>query len=134
MACALEEVKRVCKPSARVMLVVGRESNVMGIPFYNSAIVEKLATDVVGFQSVLKQERKFKNRFGQDIVEDILHFSVDVISDSSCTALQIATECLQNAREGAIGGKVELLEKALACAPSVAASPLLTADSLQKES
>jgi hypothetical protein len=43
----------------------------MGVPFYNSDIVEKLGTDVAGLGLVLKQERQFLNRYGQRIFEDI---------------------------------------------------------------
>ena len=69
----LNELVRVCKNRARIIFVVGRESNVRGVSFYNSRIVYRLATEVLGLEFVLKQERVFKNRYGQMIYEDILH-------------------------------------------------------------
>ena len=42
--------------------------------FFNGAILRRLAEDVVGIQTTLQQERKFQNKFGNIIKEDILHF------------------------------------------------------------
>ena len=75
MAMALVELSRLCRQEARLILVVGRESNVHKTPFFNSAIIKRLATDVVGMCLRQQQERAFLNRFGQRIYEDILHFT-----------------------------------------------------------
>ena len=75
MALSLKEASRVCKSNARMVYVVGRESNVLGYSFCNSKLIYNIATELLGFQFELRQERVFKNRFGQMIYEDILHFS-----------------------------------------------------------
>lgn len=75
MALVLAELSRVCTDSARILLILGRESNVHKTPFYNGQILERLATDVIGMRLELKQERVFLNRFGQRIYEDLLHLS-----------------------------------------------------------
>ena len=69
----LNELIRITKKDARIIFVVGRESNVRGVSFFNSRIVYRLATEVLGLDFALKQERVFKNRYGQMIYEDILH-------------------------------------------------------------
>jgi hypothetical protein len=48
---------------------------VRGTPFFNGEIVAEIGYKALGFDLILKQERVFRNRFGQDIFEDILHFS-----------------------------------------------------------
>ena len=75
MAQALRELARVCRPDARVIFVVGRESMVRGTRFFNGEIVTEVAHKALGFRLILRQERVFLNRYGQDIYEDILHLS-----------------------------------------------------------
>ncbi len=69
-----KELIRVCRPNARMIFVVGRESTVRGTAFFNGEIVTEVAHRALGFELALKQERVFRNRFGKDIFEDILHF------------------------------------------------------------
>jgi len=75
MAIALCEAGRACKQRARLIYVVGRESKVLGVSFCNSELIFQIATEILGYKCVLRQERVFKNRYGQNIVEDILHFA-----------------------------------------------------------
>lgn len=69
------ELFRVCHPQAQLIFIVGRESTVLGTPFFNGEIVAEIAYRALGFDLILKQERVFLNRYGQNIYEDILHFS-----------------------------------------------------------
>lgn len=75
MAQTFYEITRICRPSSRLIFVVGRESAVRGARIFNGEIVAEIAHRVLGFNLILRQERVFLNRFGQDIFEDILHFS-----------------------------------------------------------
>jgi len=59
---------------ARIIFVMGRESGVRGVQFFNAEIAARLAIEAVGYRLALRQERVFTNRFGQQIYEDILHF------------------------------------------------------------
>jgi len=74
MAQVFFELSRVCKKNARIIFVVGRESSVRKTAFYNGEIITEIACRALGMDFVLKQERVFTNRFGQNIYEDILHF------------------------------------------------------------
>ncbi len=76
MGDVLKELWRVCRSDARVILVVGRESTVSGVSWYNSSIIRKIAEESGYFKCVQIQERKFQNRFGKIIVEDLLHLEV----------------------------------------------------------
>ncbi len=75
MAQTFKELARVCCSNGRLIFIVGRESTIRGTSFYNSEIVTEVAHSSLGFNLILKQERVFLNRFGQNIFEDILHFS-----------------------------------------------------------
>lgn len=73
MTTVLQTLKRVLHPEGWAILVVGRESTVRGISFKNASLVAALAVGTSGFILHSRQERKFKNKFGEIIYEDILH-------------------------------------------------------------
>jgi hypothetical protein len=98
MAQVFHELRRVCRPDARIIFVVGRESNVRKTVFYNGEIVAELAVSCAGFSLSSRQERVFQNRFGEMIYEDILHFSPNQLGSSSLVhPRQIAEEALKAA-------------------------------------
>lgn len=103
-----EELKRVCKPNARIIFVVGRESTVRGTKFFNGEIVAEIAYRALGFPLILRQERVFVNRYGQRIFEDILHFL-----PTANSPLEPSMECARNVAR-------EVLEAALPVAPDKA--------------
>lgn len=103
MAMALAELCRLCCQEARLILVLGRESNVHKTPFFNGAILKRLATDVVGMCLRQQQERVFLNRFGQNIYEDLLHFTpaqrhtpirADVVEQARAVGKDVLVEAL----------------------------------------
>ena len=96
MALSIKEASRICKTDARMIYVVGRESSVLGYSFCNSELVFNIGTEIFSFEFLLRQERVFKNRFGQMIYEDILHFS------NTCSTLPCDEEIICRAREIAI--------------------------------
>lgn len=75
MAKAIQELSRVLKPGGRAVLVIGHESRVLGAPFYNADIIERIARESGLFDIVLCQQRVFVNRFGQAIREDVLNLT-----------------------------------------------------------
>jgi hypothetical protein len=75
MALSINEAIRVCKVDARMIYVVGRESTVLGYSFCNSELIYNIGTEIFGLDLILRQERVFKNRYGQMIYEDIIHFA-----------------------------------------------------------
>lgn len=75
IAMVFNELRRVCKDSAKVIFIVGRESTVKKTRFFNSALLTKVA-ELAGFKVVGNQERYFTNKFGQKIYEDILRFEI----------------------------------------------------------
>lgn len=75
MAISLQTASQTCRPNARMIYVVGRESNVLGYSFCNSELIYRIGTEILGLNLITRQERVFKNRYGQMIFEDILHFA-----------------------------------------------------------
>ncbi|MDR1196617.1 MAG: site-specific DNA-methyltransferase [Endomicrobium sp.] len=73
IALTFKELIRVSKDDSSFIFIVGRESKVLGIEICNSELVYNIATSIFKLPLSLKQERMFKNKFGQLIYEDILH-------------------------------------------------------------
>lgn len=77
MLDVLKEMRRLLQSNGRAIIVMGRESNVRGLRFKNGLLVAALASAGSGFRIETRQERKFKNKFGEIIYEDILHLLPD---------------------------------------------------------
>jgi SAM-dependent methyltransferase len=75
MAKAVQEMSRLLIHGGRAILIVGHESSVLGAPFFNADIIERIARKLGFFEVVLRQKRVFVNRFGQTIREDILNLA-----------------------------------------------------------
>lgn len=90
----LLELYRVMKRECRAIIVVGRESSIRGLSFQNGSLVGALA-EGIGFTVSLRQERKFTNRFGATIYEDLIHLTTDRHKPKrGSTARKIALEAL----------------------------------------
>jgi DNA modification methylase len=57
-----------------IIMVVGRESNIRSVPFYNGEIILDIVIETEGFKDIKSFERGFTNRFGNNIREDIIVF------------------------------------------------------------
>lgn len=76
LAQTLYELRRVVKAEGAVIFVIGRESTVRGVSFRNGALLAQVAVAASGFAVDRWQERRFTNRYGQSIFEDIITLSV----------------------------------------------------------
>jgi hypothetical protein len=129
MGDILKELARVSKQQARIVLIVGQESNVLGVPFYNADIIEKIGVKTKLFQKVLRQKRKFKNKFGKVIIEDIINFinlnnqvSQEVIEQIS---REVAFEVLESSRLFVSSENQLFLESAIAKVNNIQKTPIL---------
>lgn len=122
MADVLRELQRVCKDGSRIIMVMGRVSNVRKTRFFNGEIMATLASRCLGFAVMLRQERLFMNRFGEHIYEDILHFEVKK-GNALEEARVIGREVLLKAKKRAPDESLSDLEEALLLAGEVQASP-----------
>ncbi|MEL6553321.1 MAG: DNA methyltransferase [Cyanobacteria bacterium J06621_11] len=69
------ELRRICKKNAKVIFIVGRESNVRKTPFKNAELIAAVA-EICGFNLIGEQTRLFQNKFGESIYEEILRFNL----------------------------------------------------------
>jgi methylase of polypeptide subunit release factors len=133
MLDVLKEIRRLIKKNGRVILVIGRESSVRGVRFENSKLVAALAIGGAGFEFDLLQERKFKNKFGEIIYEDILHLlpihNYEIANDNFAT--EVATEVLTAGSQNAEGDIYEEIIDAKKRAKLVQKSPVFKIDNLR---
>lgn len=72
MGDALQELARILRSDGRAILILGHQSKVLGTPFFNADIVARLAGESGVLGLALRQQRVFKNRYGEPIREDVL--------------------------------------------------------------
>ena len=72
MELAIRSFWKALKPEAKIILVLGRESNVRSTPFYNGLMVVEILKQSQGFSDIRTLERQFTNKFGSNIKEDII--------------------------------------------------------------
>lgn len=129
MTLALQEMARVTRCGGRLILVVGRESTVRGTRFFNGELVAELAVHAIGMSMDRRQERVFRNRYGADIVEDILHLRSPGAEVMRERALEAARGAARSVLEGAAprvpARERHGLEDALARVSDLPPSPIL---------
>lgn len=115
----------VLKTNGKIVLVLGRESNVRGVPFYNSRLVMEILQISNGFSDVRIAERKFMNKFGEHIKEDL------IIATRNASKLDvgnhgriIAVNHLKSALNKADGGIRSDVKNAILEASEIESSPL----------
>lgn len=125
MLLALSEMRRVLRPDGKIIIVIGRESNIRKISLENYKILSALAINGVGLNLDGRHERKFVNRFGKKIYEDILVFSLGSESEyyNSDFARAVALYLLKESVNRADGPIKENIELAIISASSVIPSP-----------
>ncbi|WP_254568362.1 DNA methyltransferase [Oscillatoria sp. HE19RPO] len=128
VALIFQEINRVCQPGARIIFVVGYESTVLGVPFYNAQIISELATLGGQFELVLTQQRQFKNKFGKMIREDLLHLvngnTTLSEGDWEVGVRQVAEAALRKGLEQVSEKNKGALLEAIAKVPDIGRSPL----------
>lgn len=72
MELAIRSFWTALKPDAKIILVLGRESNVRSTPFYNGRMIIEILESCDGFIDIKILERQFTNKFGNNIKEDII--------------------------------------------------------------
>ena len=128
MVLALREMARAARTGAHLILVLGRESSVRGTRFFNGELVAELAVAGVGLVIERRQERVFRNRFGKNIYEDILHFcnTPDILDqEDALTAARVtAKKVLAASRSLTPQKESPGLEEALARIDESSPSPM----------
>ena len=129
LTLALREMARITRCGGGLILIVGRESTVRGTRFFNGELVAELAVHAVGMSLERRQERVFRNRYGADIFEDILHFRNSGAAVMREHAMEAARGAARSVLEGAAprvpARERSGLEDALAKVSDLPPSPIL---------
>jgi DNA modification methylase len=121
---AIRSFWQVLKPDAKMIMVLGRESNVRGVPFYNGQLVVEIIDNLKGFSNVEKLQRQFVNKFGLTITEDIILVKkAHKISDIS-NGRDIAIAHLKRSLVNSDSGVVQDLKEAILSSETIAESPI----------
>lgn len=127
MAQFFLEAARILKASASLTIVLGRESNVRSVPFKNGEMINALACEGMGFQLIDWNERKFMNRFGEEIFEDILTITPrkNVGLDAVEIGRLVGRQALQNSLSYCHSERSREIVEAIEAAPVIGNSPLV---------
>lgn len=135
MAATLRELHRLTTNKGKMIFVVGHESNVLGVPFFNAEIISMLAVRSGLFDLVLRQDRKFKNKFGKMIREDLLHLQKSSRSklkrDNADVARAVALDVLEQGLKVVQPKNREVLIKAIESMPDVHGTPIYHSDGVK---
>lgn len=128
MSMAIHEMHRVLSAEGRAVLIVGYESRVLGVPFYNANIILNIAKDLGLFEVELRQERIFTNRFGKAIREDIVNLAKlshrTKPEDLAQTARRIASDALKTGYREAAEKDRHLIEDAMSHVETMDGTPI----------
>ena len=112
------------KPNGRLILVVGRESNVRGNPFYNGQMVVEILEQSAAFSDIKILERKFTNKFGNSIKEDIIIATKTGELVKTLSGRNIALKHLENCLHTSTNGVFADITDAINNIDEVTASPI----------
>ncbi len=123
MGLVFSELQRVCKENAKVIFIVGRESNIRKTPFKNAELILKVA-EVCGFKLEGQQYRVFMNKFGESIYEEILRFvslktiQDDILEKSRGIGQNALREAINYSEEAVRPDIIQAIEKSFKIKPS----------------
>lgn len=124
MAQALSSIRKSISDDGKVIMIIGRESNVKKTPFYNGMIIKNICNRTKLFSISDMSERFFKNKFGTLIYEDILTLKPESKSENTDKAARaVASAHLIEAKKNAPSESMPDLEKALKLIDTVSSSP-----------
>lgn len=125
MGQAISSMQRASCEDGTLVMVVGRESNVRKTAFYNGEIVCDLALTSSLFELNYRAERVFKNKFGSNIIEDILVFKpLSSVVNTDDIARDVAKKHLKKASLSVSAEAAEDLHKAIDSVDKVKPSPI----------
>jgi len=124
MEQVLESFWRCLEDNGLIVLVIGKESNVRKVQFYNGYIVKKIVEGIGGYESTTNYERAFLNKFGKNIKEDIIVMRKDISPPSASKAKEIAIEHLESSLSLAPREVQQDILDAISSVDSITPSPL----------
>jgi DNA modification methylase len=124
MELAIRSFWKALKPNSKMILIVGRESNVRGTPFYNGQLVIEIIEKSNGFSGIKTFERQFTNKFGVNIKEDIIISTKTSELSNSLNGRTIAISHLERSLIASPNGVHVDLSEAILNSSEVKESPI----------
>jgi len=124
MELAIRSFWNALKLNSKMVLVVGRESNVRGTPFYNGQLVIEIIERTNGFSGIKTLERQFTNKFGINIKEDIIIATKTNDLSDSLYGRAIAVSHLERSLKTSLNGVHADLSEAILNCEAVKESPI----------
>lgn len=118
------------KIDGQMVLVLGRQSNVRNTAFFNGQIISDIIKGINGFEEENMLERRFTNKFGIDIKEDILIIRKTQEILPTINAKQVALRHLESNLSQAEGEIKYDLEEAIKAIDNIEASPLFNSNEI----
>ena len=125
MERCLHVFNRILKNRGVAVVIVGRESRVRGVPFKNGDIIMQLASSGNLLHVESSHERKYTNRFGTTIFEDILVLRKQETTARSNVGRSVAEQALRRALSSATSDVRRDIKDALSELNSIAESPVM---------
>jgi hypothetical protein len=126
MSKCIDEMARVLRVGAPLVIVLGRTSNVLGAAFKNGEIFSRLLALSNSFGSIQTAYRVFTNRFGEQIFEDVLIAHKERSSQSELEdARDIGLLALRDSVNKVPERNRRALDEAISRVKEVTLSPLL---------
>jgi DNA modification methylase len=126
MEQALYSFRQCLQENGLLVMIIGRESNVRGVPFYNGRMIKEIMQHTNGFVSVSDYERTFTNKFGAKIKEDIIVARKTAGTPPNAVGKDVAVRHLKKAIKFAATDIADDVTEAILNADSIAPSPLFT--------
>ncbi len=130
MELAIRSFWTALKPNAKLILILGRESNVRSIPFYNGQLIIEILENSKGFCDIKTLERQFTNKFGINIKEDIIIATKSEELSSSLNGRNIALKHLEHSLISTTNGVHYDISEAILNIEEVKPSPLFNSKNI----
>jgi DNA modification methylase len=133
MESAIRSFWKSLKLNGKIVLIVGRESNVKSVPFFNGQMVIEIIEKCGGFIEIKNLERKFTNKFGNNIKEDIIIATKSTELSNNLFSQEISVRHLTNSLKNIKNGIGIEIEEAIKTSCEINPSPLFNSKNIIKK-
>jgi len=130
MELAIRSFWTALKQNGKVILVLGRESNVRSTPFYNGQMIIEILESCDGFKEIKILERQFTNKFGNNIKEDIIIATKSNSISDQLFGRTISLNRLENSLKTTQNGVHSDIYEAISSIDEVKPSPLFNSKNI----
>ncbi|MFD1808542.1 DNA methyltransferase [Gemmobacter lanyuensis] len=126
------EMGRLLKPGSPLTIILGRESSVRSVPFKNGELISAIAIEGMSFKPIEWNERKFLNRYGAIIYEDVITMQPCEVDLSEAVEIgrAVGAQALRNSLSYCEAERVAEIKEAVSAASKIELSPFVLEERL----